>query len=54
MPFSGVTFLKQNLNACKPFDQSKGLDGNIGCIGTIKFFFKKLYMELEGFPNVVT
>ena len=39
---------KENLNASKPSDQSKGLDGNIGCRG------KNLYMVLKGFPNVVT
>ena len=40
--------LKENLNASKPFDQSKCLGGNIGCRD------KNLYMVLKGFPNVVT
>ena len=39
---------KENLNASKPSDQSKGLGGNIGCRD------KNLYMVLKGFPNVVT
>ena len=36
------------MNASTPSDLSKGLGGNIGCRD------KKLYMVLEGFPNVVT
>ena len=39
---------KENLNASKPSDQSKGSGGNIGCRD------KNLYMVSKGFPNVVT
>ena len=39
---------KENLNASKPSDQSKGFGGNIDCRD------KNLYMVLKRFPNVVT
>ena len=40
--------LKKKMNATQPPEQSKDLGGHIGCKG------KKLYMVLEGFPNVIT
>ena len=43
-----VIIFKENMNASKPSDQSKGLGGNIDCRD------KNLYMVLKGFPNVVT